>query len=100
MNGAPAFNVYIMARSGKLDHMKDDAGFQASMRVMSALGLDAVEFNKGTAAPLEEQFWEQFDGMFDLNEADMKADLPLFITDPNNQAKVEAILAQHQEALE
>jgi len=100
LNNTPCFNLYIMAKSGKFDHMQDDAGFQATMRVMSAMGMDAVEFNHKSAQPLEEQFWEQFDGIYDLTEAKMKKDLPLFVTDPSNQAKVDAILAQQQAQLE
>merc|ERR1712127_245801 len=69
MQSAPCINVWIMAKSGKMDHLKDDEGFQASMRVMSALGMDAVEFNFKSAEPLEEQFWQQFDGMYELTEA-------------------------------
>jgi hypothetical protein len=64
------------------------------------MGLDAVEFNTKSAAPLEEQFWAQYDGIYELTEAKMKKDLPLFVTDPSNQAKVEAILAQQQAQLE
>lgn len=70
------------------------------MRVMDKLGLNAVEFNDKSAEPLEEQFWKQFDGMYDLTEAGMQSDLPLLTTDPNNKAAIEAILAQHQEKLE
>lgn len=100
MNGSPAFNIYIMARQGKLDHLKDDAGFQATMRVLSAMGFDTVEFTNKSSMPLEEQFWEQFDGMYDLSEKEMKEDLELFVTDPSNRAKVEAILASHQAQLD
>lgn len=56
------------------------------------MGLDAIEFNHNSAQPLEEQFWEQFDGVFNLTEAEMRSDLPLFITDPNNRARVEALI--------
>ena len=89
-----------MAKSGKLDHLKNDEGYQATMRVMKAMGMDAVEFNHKSAEPLVEQFWTQFDGMFDLTEAGMKEDLPLIVTDPNNRAALEAVLNQHQEKLE
>lgn len=100
MQSAPCLNIWIMAKTGKLDHLKEDAGFQATMRVMDKLGLNAVEFNDKSAEPLEEQFWKQFDGMYDLTEAGMQSDLPLLTTDPNNKAAIEAILAQHQEKLE
>lgn len=100
MNGVPAFNMYIMARNGKLDHFKDDAGFQASMRVLSAMGFDTVEFDHKSAEPLEEQFWAQYDGMYELSEESMKEDMELFVTDPTNRSKVEAILASHKAQIE
>jgi len=100
MNGVPAFNMYIMARNGKLDHFKDDAGFQASMRVLSAMGFDTVEFDHKSAQPLEEQFWAQYDGMYELSEESMKEDMDLFVTDPTNRSKVEAILASHKAQIE
>jgi len=78
------FNVYIMARCGLLDHMQSDAGFQATMHVMTTMGLDAVEFNDKTAMPTEEQFWSQFDGVYELTEAELKRELPNIVTDPSN----------------
>jgi len=60
---------------------------------MKALGLDAIEFDRGTAEPLEHQFWNQFDSLYGLTEADMRKALPHFVTDPNNRAKVEALLS-------
>jgi len=89
-----------MAKSGKLEHMREDADFQATMRVMSAMGLDNVEFNFKSTQPLEDQFWNQFDGMYELSEEGMKSDLPIMVTDPSNRAAVEAIIAQQQEKLE
>lgn len=100
MQSAPCINVWIMAKTGKMDHLKDDEGFQASMRVMSALGMDNIEFNTKTAEPLEEQFWSQFDGMYDLTEVNMKEELPMIVTDPSNRAAIEAILAQDQQKIE
>ncbi len=100
LNGSPAFNIYIMARNGKMEHLKDDAGFQATMRVLTAMGFDTVEIDHKSAQPLEEQFWEQFDGMYDLSEENMKTDLALFVTDPTNRAKVEAIIATHAKQIE
>ena len=44
--------------------------------------------------PVEEQFWQQFDGFYQLTEKAMRKDLPHFITDPANQAKVEALLEE------
>lgn len=100
MTGTPTFNIYIMARTGKLDHLSGDEGFQATMKVLKAMGLDAIEFDHNSAQPLEEQFWEQFDGAYQLNEAEMRADLPVFVTDPNNRAKVEALIGGRSDASE
>jgi predicted transcriptional regulator len=47
-----------MARNGLLSHLESDEGFQATLRVMDALGLESIEFNHKTAQPIEEQFWE------------------------------------------
>ena len=100
MTGTPTFNVYILARTGKLDHLQNDEGYQATEKVFKQMGLDAIEFNHNSAQPLEEQFWEQFDGAYQLNEAEMRADLPVFITDPNNRAKVEALLGGRSDSSE
>lgn len=81
-----------------LDHLSDDEGYQATMRVLEAMGLDAINFDRTSAQPLEEQFWEQFDGVFNLTEVEMKKELPNFVTDPSNQAKVQAILHEHSDA--
>ena len=60
---------------------------------MEKLGLDHIEIDKKSAQPYEEQFWEQFDYLQNLTEEEMKKELPYFITDPTNQAKVEALLS-------
>jgi len=70
------------------------------MRVLDIMGLGAIDFNDKSAQPMEEQFWEQFDGVFALTETEMRRELPNIITDPANQAKVEALLAgRSQEAV-
>jgi len=68
------------------------------LRVLETMGLGAIEFDPHTAQPVEEQFWDQFDGVFALNEVEMKEELPNFITDPNNRAKVEALLGGDADA--
>lgn len=60
---------------------------------MEKLGLDHIEIDRKSAQPYEEQFWEQYDVIQDLSEEEMRKELPVFITDPSNQAKVEALLA-------
>jgi hypothetical protein len=99
MSGTPCFHVYIQARCGYLDHLKDDAGFQATMRVLDTMGLSAIDFSDKGAMPTEELFWEQFDGVYQLTEAEMKRELPNFVTDPNNRAKVDALLAGRTETI-
>lgn len=54
MTGQPAFNIYILARTGKLDHISGDPGYQATMRVLETLGLGNVSFCNKTAQPAEE----------------------------------------------
>jgi len=93
LTNTPTFNIYIMGRTGMLDHLKGDEGYNATMRVLEVMGLEGVVFNNKSAQPLEEQFWEQFDGAFDLSEQEMRRELPNFVTDPSNQAKVQALLA-------
>lgn len=60
--------------------------------MMAAIGLDAVEFDPYTAEPVVDQFWTQFDINFDLTEAGMHENLDVLITDPGNQAAVEALM--------
>lgn len=89
---APAFHLIIMAKQGQLEHMREDADFQAALRVMEALGFDAMEIDtSNTAKPAHQQFWEQFDEIFELTEATMREDLDTFIADPTNRAKFEAM---------
>lgn len=62
------------------------------MRVMDTLGFDTIEIDtQTTAKPAHEQFWEQFDCIFELNEASMREELDKFLVDPSNRAKFEAI---------
>lgn len=97
--GHPTFSIYIMARQGQLDHLQNDEGFQATMRVLDTMGLGAIQLSPHSAQPAEEQFWEQFDGVYQLTEQEMKRELPNFVTDPSNRAKVEALMEGHQESI-
>lgn len=51
-----------------------------------------MEFNSKSSEPFEEQFWHHFDLMFNITEVGMRKALPHFCVDPNNRAKVEALL--------
>jgi len=67
---------------------------------LGKLGLGDIEFDRTTARPYEEQFWEQFDILFGLSEEHMLKELPIFVTDPSDKAKVEALIAgREKEAL-
>jgi len=99
LNNAPSFNIYILGRTGKLDHLAHDEGYAATMRVMDTLGLNAVQFNHKSAQPVDEQFWEQYDGVYQLTVSDMRRELPNFVAEPSNRAKVEALM-NGQPALE
>jgi len=56
------------------------------------MGLNDIEIERKTAMPYEEQFWDQIDDIFGLTEEKLHEDLPYFVVDPSNQAKVEALL--------
>lgn len=88
----PLFSQYLYARLGRLPHLKEDADYQTTEKVLAKLGLNAIEINTKSAQPYEEQFWEQYDISQNLSEEGLRRELPLIITDPSNQAQVEAIL--------
>ena len=94
MTNHPTFSLFILAKAGKLAHLEHDEGYQATLRVLSAFGMDDVTFTQHTSMPVEEQFWQQFDGMNQLTEAGMRKELPNFISDPSNLAKVSALLEE------
>ena len=95
---APTFTLYIYGRLGQLPHLENEPGYQATLRVMEKIGLHRIEIDKKTAQPYEEQFWDQYDIYMELNEEDMVKELPAFIIDPSNKAKVEALLSGRQNA--
>lgn len=88
----PTFNVFLLARLGQLDYLQEDPGYQATVKVLDRLGLGRINIDTTSANPYEHQFWEQFDVLFELNEQEMHKELPAIVTDPNNRAKVEALL--------
>jgi len=92
LNNVPTVNLYIYTKLGQLKHLEGDEGYEASKKVLKKLGLNDFHLSKTTAMPYEEQFWEQFDQVFGLSEEEMFQELPKFITDPTNQAKVQALL--------
>jgi len=72
LTGSPAFTTYILGKQGHLKHLEHHEGYQATVRVLELLGVGFIEFNKRTAMPVEEQFWEQFDIIYNLSEKEMR----------------------------
>ena len=84
------FTSYIYAKLGLIGK---DEGFEATSRVLEALSLHRIDVDRKSAQPYEEQFWEQYDVIMELSEDGLARELPAFVTDPTNKAKVDAIIA-------
>jgi len=98
LSSQPTFSLYIYGRLGQLPHLENDAGYQATCRIMEKLGLDQIKIDRKSAQPYEQQFWDQYDVVQELNEEEMRKELPAFVTDPANKAKVEAIISGRRQA--
>ena len=96
MTNVPTFNLYIYAKLGQLSHLEGQPGYQSTLRVMDKMSLGHIQFDRHSAQPYEEQFWDQYDVLMELSEEDMYKELPTFVTDPSNRAKVEALLQGRQ----
>lgn len=97
MTGTSSWNLFILISQGKLTYLESDEGYQATTRVLKGLGMDTITWTDTTAAPAEEQFWAQFDDVFQLSETEMRKSLPDFVIDDGNRAKVEALLSGAEE---
>lgn len=82
----------MLISQGKLAHLEREEGYQATVRVLTALGMDKIQWNDKTAAPAEEQFWGQYDSTFNLTETEMRKALPSFVLDESSRAQVQALL--------
>lgn len=54
--------------------------------------MTGIPLSNLTAETYEQQFWSNFDNQYDLQVKQLKEDLPLFIVDPSNQVKAQALL--------
>lgn len=90
LQGGASFNTYIYTNLGLI---APGEGFDSVTRVMEALGLNKTDINRKTAQSFEDQFWDQFDVIMELTEDGLARELPAFITDPSNKAKVEALIS-------
>jgi hypothetical protein len=84
------FSQYIYAKLGLINK---DEGFEATSRVLEALSLNRIEIDRKSAQPYDEQFWDQYDVIMELSEDGLARELPAFVTDPANKAKVDALIA-------
>lgn len=63
--------------------------------------MNEIALNQKTAENYESQFWNNFDGVYNLTEVTMREEIPYFITDTSNRMKVEAIMeGRAQESVE
>jgi protein-tyrosine-phosphatase len=90
LQGGSSFTTYIYTNLGLIPQ---DQGFEGAARVMEALGLNRIEIDRKSAEPYEEQFWNQYDVIMELSEDGLNRELPAFVTDPTNKAKVDALIA-------
>ena len=92
---------YVLAKKGLRPDLASSEEFEATDRVMTALGMNEVELDTKTAEPYESQFWSNLDGVFNLSDASLKEEIPYFITDTSNRMKVEAIMeGRNQDVIE
>jgi len=90
---------YVYAKKGIRKDLQNGQDYQATERVMTAMGANEIPLSTLTAEPLENQFWSAFDQLFNLTEVSMREHMPFFITDPNNRMKVQAILDGRRDAV-
>ena len=89
-----------MTKTGLRKDLANTEELLTTDKVMSAIGMNTIELTTKTAETFESQFWSNFDGQFTLTELQMREDLPVFITDPSNRMKVEAIMDGRADALD
>jgi hypothetical protein len=88
--GGASFNTWLLAN---LELIPRSEGYEETTRVLEALGLTNVKIDRKSAEPFEEQFWAQYDVIMELSEEGLAREIPAFVTDPSNKAKVEALIA-------
>jgi hypothetical protein len=92
---------YVLAKRGLRPDLAGSDDFAATEKVMTAIGMNDIELDSKTAEEFETQFWRNFDGVYNLNEASLREEIPYFVTDTSNRMKVEAIMeGRAQEAVE
>lgn len=99
LGGRRTLNVapFALTKAGLRKDLAGSEEFLTTDKVMTAIGMNTIELTRLTAETFESQFWTNFDGQFTLTEIQMREDLPVFITDPSNRMKVEAIMDGREE---
>ncbi len=90
-DGMPSPTMIANAQRGVYGDLTDDPAWTAFEKVSKWLGLNLIEFDTSTAEPVDEQYWGQFDQVFELREEEMIKYLPVFVTDPRDHARIEAM---------
>jgi len=94
-------SAFVLAKQGLRPDIAESEDFTATSRVMEAIGMNDVELTATTAENYEDQFWSNFDGVYNLTEETLREEIPYFVTDTSNRMKVEAIMeGRAQETLE
>jgi len=89
----PSVNVYLLGTHfHSQDELANNEGFQATKRVFEALQLNELPIDANSTELPEKQFWRHIDYVFELTEEGLREELPLFVTDPRQQDKINAIL--------
>ena len=89
-SGLPSANLLSMGQKGMFG--VDDPAYEAFQRVLSATNLRDVEFNYNTSEPLSDQLLNAFDKKYEVTERKLVRDLPIFVSDPKQRGRVEALL--------
>lgn len=90
---------FLQAREGLRPDIFGTEGYEATNRVLEAIGAD-FSVNKKTAREYDSQFWFNFDQKYELTEIGMREELPGLVSDPQNRLRVEAILDETKQVLD
>lgn len=90
-----SINSWVMAKTGHRPDLEQDESYLATDRVLSSIGIN-MDFSILTAQHYEGQFWANFDSVYQLQEIEMKEELPYFITDSSSRMQAQALLDQEE----
>lgn len=88
---------FVLGKSGHRPDLHDDEGYKAADRAMTAIGMNQIKINLKSAEPYCQQFWHNFDGLFNLTHKGLKQAMPQLVSGSHDRAKVEALFNEHLE---